>query len=146
MHRSDWFSVGHLQWARLWLLVGMLIITMIFYTSLTSSKLQVPHFRHVDKVLHFGVYALLMGWFVQIFHNRTGRLFVAMAFVLMGVMIEFLQAMSPIRHFDVLDMMANFTGVAIAWLAGFTWLDSILVWVEKTWLNLAKKTPSTPTT
>ena len=131
-----WFSVAHLKWARLWLLVGAFLVTLIFYLSLTSSSLPVPHFRNVDKVLHMVAYGALMGWFVQIFHHQKGRLLIAVAFVLMGIGIEFLQALHPMRHFDVLDMLANFTGVALALLAGLTWLDSILMRLEQIWLHL----------
>ncbi|MCB1756349.1 MAG: VanZ family protein [Gammaproteobacteria bacterium] len=135
---ENWFSVAHLQWARVWLLIGMLLITSIFYLSLTSRQLPIPHFRHVDKALHFAAYGFLMGWFVQIFHNFKGRLVIGLGFIAMGVTIEFLQALHPMRHFDVLDMLANMTGVTLALLAGFTWLDSILVWFEKSWLHLSQ--------
>ncbi len=139
MYRDDWFSVKHLRWARLWLLVGALLITAIFYLSLTSSSLPLPRFRHIDKVMHFLAYAVLMGWFIQIFHNRYGRVIVAGCFILMGVGIEFLQGMHPMRQFDVIDMFANMSGVIIALVAGLTWLDSILIWLERSWLNLSGK-------
>ena len=137
MYRDDWFSVDHLKWARMWLLMGVLLITAIFYLSLTSASIiPVPHFRHIDKVMHLLAYAVLMGWFIQIFHDRRGRLFVACLFIAMGVGIEFLQGMHPRRQFDVIDMLANTGGVVLALLAGMTWMDSILIWLEKSWLNL----------
>ncbi|MDO6460515.1 VanZ family protein [Granulosicoccaceae sp. 1_MG-2023] len=135
-HAKIWFSVAHLKWARLWLLLGALLVCLIFYLSLTSSGLPVPRFSNADKVFHLLAYGALMGWFVQIFHHHKGRLLIASMFVLMGVAIEFLQAMHPMRHFDVLDMLANFTGVMLALLAGMTWLDSILVRLERLWLAL----------
>ena len=139
MYRENWFSVDHLKWARLWLLVGALLITMIFYLSLTSHQLPIPSFKNVDKLLHLFAYTVLMGWFVQIFHHRYGRLFFAACFVLMGVTIEFLQALHPMRHFDVLDMAANLAGVGLAWLGGLTCMDSILIWLEKTWLQFSRQ-------
>lgn len=130
-HGDNWFSVAHLHWARLWLLIGMLIIFLIFYLSLASKTPSVVHFDHADKVLHFLAYGVLMGWFVQVFHNRKGRLLIALGFIAMGILIEVLQAQHPMRHFDVLDMLANTTGVTLAWLIGFTQLDSILIWFER---------------
>ncbi len=136
MYKENWFSVNHLQWARLWLLVGALMVTSIFYLSLSSRHLPFPHFANIDKILHLAAYAILMGWFVQIFHHRYGRLLIAFSFILMGILIEFLQAMHPMRHFDVQDMLANAFGVTLAWLSGLTWMDSILVKFEKSWIDL----------
>jgi VanZ family protein len=129
-YTDNWFSVAQLQWARLWLLLGGLLITLIFYLSLSAIQLPIPRIPNIDKVMHFTAYCCLMGWFVQIFHHRYGRLLIGLGFIVMGIAIEFLQALHPLRHFDVLDMLANMSGVIIAWAAGLTWLDSILVCTE----------------
>ncbi len=134
-YNNNWFSIAHLRWARLWLLVGCLLIAAIFYLSLSSIRMPIPQFNNIDKFMHFMAYLALMGWFVQLFHHRYGRLFVALGFIAMGVCIEFLQALNPIRHFDVLDMLANTIGVTLAWLAGFTWMETILICLEKYWIR-----------
>lgn len=130
-----WFSVSHLKWARLWLLMGLLLITCVFYASFTSRGLPLPRIPYGDKLLHMSAYAVLMGWFVQIFHHHKGRLCIAGLFIAMGIAIEFLQDFYFKRHFDVIDMLANTVGVALALLAGMTWLDSILVAIERAWVR-----------
>ncbi len=131
MDRHHWFSLEHLQWARLWLFMGCLLIAIILFLSLGSVQLPIPDVDNVDKYMHFFAYSVLMGWFIQLYHHKFGRLLLALVFIAMGVGIECLQSLDPTRQFDVLDMLANTTGVTLALLAGFTSMDSILIVVEK---------------
>jgi len=66
-----------------------------------------------DKLGHFAAYGLLMFLFCQIY---VRRLAFALAFIAMGVGLEFLQGMTGYRTFDVFDMLANAVGVALGWL------------------------------
>ncbi len=84
-----------------------------------------------DKVGHALAYAVLMGWFIQIFQHSVARLILGALFIGMGVGLEFLQGMVPTRQFEVLDMAANTSGVLLAWLLASTFLGSVLVWFER---------------
>jgi len=48
----------------------------------------------------------------------------------MGIGIEFLQAATPTRNFEVLDMIANTSGVVLAWALAYTWVGTILWRIE----------------
>ena len=76
--------------------------------------------------MHVFAYACLMGWFSQLYRHDLTRLLLAIAFVVMGITIEFLQAMTPTRQFEVLDMIANSSGVLLAWALAYTWVGTLL--------------------
>lgn len=64
-----------------------------------------------DKLGHFAAYGVLMFVFCLIYDQRATRLAYAAGFIAMGVALEFLQGMTGYRTFDLLDMLANATGV-----------------------------------
>jgi VanZ family protein len=77
-----------------------------------------------DKLGHFAAYGLLMFVFCLIYGQRATRLAYATGFIAMGVVLEFLQGMTDYRTFDLLDMLANATGV-LGVLAGMLVLRSL---------------------
>lgn len=83
-----------------------------------------------DKIMHMLAYGLLMGWFAQIYRRVKERMVLAIALVIMGVGIEYLQGMGFHRQFDIMDMLANTSGVLIAWVLSYTWLGRVFVGVE----------------
>ena len=101
-----------LRWFRLWLALGICLIAGVFYFSLTPIYMPA---EHIDKLVHASTYALMMGWFVQLYQGRRSHLLLAIGFISMGVSIEILQGFHPMRYLDVLDMLANAAGVAIVW-------------------------------
>ncbi|MBX2886212.1 MAG: VanZ family protein [Granulosicoccus sp.] len=103
----------------------------IILLSLINPPAQVKSLMLNDKLAHTFAYVVLMGWFAQIFHHIRARLFFALLFVAMGVGIEYLQGMTPHRQFDLWDMIANTTGVFLAWMLTFTWMGSVLAWFER---------------
>jgi len=74
-----------------------------------------PHVSQSDKLEHFAAYGLLMFLFCQIYGQSRTRLVYAAGFICMGVALEFLQRMTGYRSFEVLDMLANATGVVLGW-------------------------------
>jgi len=105
------------------MLLGIAVGSLVNLAPIANALLQ-------DKVMHFLAYGLLMGWFAQIFRQRLKRLALVLAFVVFGISIEYLQAMVPYRQFDLIDIFANAAGVLVAWLLSYTWLGSILSWLE----------------
>lgn len=101
---------------QVWRALGWLWVAVIFYLSLAPHPPEPVHFWNVDKLEHGLAYALLMLWFCQLEYSRMK---LAVAFVAMGIGIEFLQGMTGYRYFEYADMLANSTGVLLGgWLAG----------------------------
>jgi VanZ family protein len=80
--------------------------------------------------MHAVAYGLLMGWFAQIFKHDLARLLFVAAFIALGVAMEYAQGLVPSRQFDFLDMIANASGVVLAWALAYTWIGGILEWFE----------------
>ena len=70
------------------------------------------------KVGHFLAYAWLMFWHCQLWERRPTRAGIALAFVAMGIALEYLQSLTPHRTFGYADMRDNALGVGAGWLLG----------------------------
>lgn len=121
--------MNHLRFKHLWLGIGLMLVAGVAVGSVVSIPQGSVSMN--DKVLHLGVYASLMGWFAQIFRHDLTRLLLVVGLVLMGIGMEFLQSMVPSRQFEVLDMIANTSGVVLAWALAYTWVGNVLPWMEK---------------
>jgi VanZ family protein len=119
-----------LRYSRLWYAIGYGLVALVVYLSLFSHPPAVGYGQS-DKLAHGFAYAALMGWFIQLHADFRKRLLVAVLLTSMGVALEFLQSLNPIRHFDVADMIANTSGVLIAWALGFTSLGSLLARLDQ---------------
>ena len=118
----------------LWITVGVLLLSVIFYMSLTSTP-HVPMPGNWDKVYHGLSYLVLMSWWLQLFPNKAMRVLLMILFIGMGAGLEVLQSFHPLRYFDVGDMVANAAGVMAAWGLGWTVFDQWLLWFENKFLN-----------
>jgi len=105
----------HLKYTKLWLCLGALLIALIWYLSLTPDPPDTG-IDNGDKFGHFFAYGLLMVWFAQIYIRVKLRLWLMLAFILMGVLLEVLQSMTAVRTYSYADMAANTTGVFIGLL------------------------------
>jgi len=132
------WSIRHLRFKRVWLAVGLLLVSGVTYASVVSVPPQVTSVVFNDKLTHVAVYACLMGWFAQIFKHDLTRLIFVFILITMGIGIEFIQAATPTRNFEVLDMVANTCGVILAWALAYTWVGTILYRFE----NLFARTPT----
>jgi len=105
-----------------WLALGGAWVVTVFYLSLMPQPPQPLSFDGVDKLEHAAAYMVLMLWFCQAFMLKQSRIYLLIAFVAMGVVIEFLQGLSGYRYFEYADMLANTTGVLIGFgLARTRW-------------------------
>lgn len=138
---NNLLHVRHLRFKRLWLAVGLFLISGVTLASVTSVPDQVQSLFINDKITHVAVYACLMGWFAQIFRHDLTRLIFVVLLSAMGVGIEFLQAATPTRQFEVLDMIANTSGVVLAWALAYTWVGTILLRFESLFFKNASVTP-----
>ncbi len=75
-----------------------------------------PNVPGTDKLHHALAYFALMFCWGQWFIRTLPRLKLAIAFVVMGALIECVQGMTTYRSFEWLDMLADAIGVALAWI------------------------------
>ena len=97
----------------LYLALGWAMIAAVVWLSLTPAPPEVD-FAQSDKVGHLLAYALLAFWFSQLY-GGSGRLYVVIGFVVMGVALEFTQGALGYRTLDAADMIANALGALIGW-------------------------------
>ncbi len=125
-HPKGMLRVPHLRYKWQWAFLGLGLVLSVLTLSLISIPPTVSKFLLSDKLLHGVAYAGLMGWFAQIFKHDLTRLVLVVGFVAFGISIEFLQALTPSRHFDFSDMVANSCGVILAWALSYTVLGTLL--------------------
>ena len=107
-------QVRALRWQPLWRSIGWTMVLAVWTLSLMP---QPPSAPGSDKVHHLLAYFGLMLLFCQ-WHPRHHHAALAIALVFMGCAIEVIQPLTG-RYFSWLDMLANSSGVLIAWwLAG----------------------------
>lgn len=94
--------------------IGWAWAAAIVWLSVTSSP---PHIdvEQGDKLGHLGSYGLLMLWFALLYARPRVQLAYAAAFTAMGIALEFVQRRLGYRDFEVLDMVADLTGVLLGW-------------------------------
>ena len=125
----------NLKYKKLWLFVGYALIAIVVYQTLTANPVSVG-MSISDKYLHTVGYFTLMGWFVQIYHEKKYRFLWAIFFIAMGIGLEFLQELGGVRFYEVNDMLANGLGVVIAWVLSNTRFSDTLLGFEKNILNI----------
>lgn len=123
-----------LRYFRWWLALGWIIVIAVIVLSLLSNPPIDVSIRFGDKVGHVMAYAVLMGWFVQLFHSRGLLIIHALLLIGMGIGLEFLQGYSG-RHFEYADMAANTIGVLFGTLLFFTPLQTLLLRFEERFIS-----------
>ena len=114
-----------------WLVLGWLWVATVFYLSLMPDPPEPVSFDGVDKLEHALAYTLLMLWFCQTYVAIHVRIFLFIAFVVMGAGIEILQGLSGYRYFEYADMLANTTGVLVGFGLAQTRMGCILMKLER---------------
>lgn len=103
----------------LWLVLGYLLVLLVIYLSLAPSAIHIP-IEEGDKLSHVFAYLVVMSWFANLYAGFGERLRFAIALVVLGVGLEFVQRWTGIRTFELWDMVASVAGVALGWvLAAF---------------------------
>lgn len=118
-----------LRYFPLWLAIGWLLVTVVFYSSLTSNPIQTPGIEYGDKIGHFFAYFTLVFWFCQLYKNRSHSQLLLL-FVAMGVAIEFIQGQTDYRSFELADMLANSLGAVTGWLLVRFYVAEMLLTIE----------------
>jgi VanZ family protein len=97
------------------LALGWAWVATVVFLSLTPAPPKID-VDGGDKLGHFAAYAVMAYWFCQ-FYLARARLLHLVAFVALGVAIEFAQRATGYRSFELADMAANTVGVAAGWAA-----------------------------
>jgi len=100
---------------RAWSAIGVALILLVIWLSLTPSPIEIP-VEQGDKFGHLAAYGTLMFWFANLDARLRTRLGYAIAFVALGIALEFAQGLTDYRVFEVADMVANATGVLLGWI------------------------------
>lgn len=100
------------------LLSGVLIIIALLLPS--SSFRKAPSFIGIDKVVHFFLFFIFTLAYLLEFRRYSGKLpgyLHSIAFVLLFIIgSEVLQLLTPTRRFELLDMLFDASGAAVAFL------------------------------
>ena len=108
-------TVPPVPYLRLRQVIGLFLIGCVVYLSLTPHPIEVPG-NHGDKYGHIVAYVTLMVWFGLMYRTLRDHLGLAIAFIGLGVGLEFMQRLTEYRTFDVADMGANALGVCLGLL------------------------------
>ncbi len=127
-----------LRFTNIWLAVGFLSVGLVIYVSLMPNPPDLTHMQGGDKIEHAAAYFTLTFWFGQIYARNRVRWAIGLAFIMLGVSMEYLQRMTGYRTFEYGDMAANTVGVLCALLAAQTPLARGLAVVEKCLLRLVR--------
>ena len=117
----------------LWHAIGAILVLFVIYQSLTPAPLEVE-VGSGNQLGHFAAYATLMGWHAQLHAGRGRRLGIALAFAVMGIVLEWLQGLTGYRTMDAWDAVANACGVALGWAIAPPRGPRVLVIAER-WLD-----------
>ncbi len=119
-----------LLFKKIWLTLGYIAIAAIWYLSLMHNPPQIIESLPMeDKGSHFSGYFAISLWFFQLYEANYFKI-VAPLFILMGIIIEFLQAYGGYRSFEYYDMLANSIGVIVALLFARFLSHQLLVKLE----------------
>ena len=105
-----------LRLRRVWQAIGLALIALVIYLSLTPDPIVLPGERG-DKYGHVIAYGTLMFWFAQLHMRIAVRVIWALIFIAMGIGLEFEQGLTDYRTFEVQDMVADAMGVLVGWIA-----------------------------
>jgi len=105
------FSRRQRGWLRIvWLAAAIAVIVGSLLPQSSLPMRALDRLDISDKVLHFAAYAVLA--FLPALHERWPAVAAALlGAVALGVLLEFLQKLSPSRSFELADMVADVSGV-----------------------------------
>lgn len=107
-------------------------LLLLYFTFNDSAAILEDHvIVHQDKILHFCAYiflAFIWGYYVLLSSIERALLYSFITTLIFGVILEIMQErVNPSRTFDVLDLIANCSGVIVG---------TIIVASSKTYLKL----------
>lgn len=102
-----------LRFTPFWYAVGIaLLIAGIVVALMPGSAVPV---KYNDKLLHALGFVFFMVWFCGLVRPRH-MVWVALSLLLYGLLMEYLQSLSPVRQAEGLDLVADSVGILLGWL------------------------------
>lgn len=93
-----------------WRVIAWFGIALLLYLSLTPRPPNIQ-LNHGDKLGHMLAYGVLTYCWAQVLTAKRQRLALALSFIALGVILEYIQGWTGWRTFDYYDMLANTAGV-----------------------------------
>ena len=121
---------------RAWLAIGFALVVLVVILSLGPPPAPLPGVDYSDKFGHVLAYGVLMSWFAQLYWDWLTRWRIAAALTLLGVVLEFLQGLTPARPPEVADMVANAAGIGIALLVARPPIDRLMDRIDQAWATV----------
>ena len=94
---------------------GAAFVALVAYLSLAPKAPDAGTLGDIN-IGHVLAYAWLMFWYAQLFVRHGARVAVACAVLALGISLEYLQMLTPSRHFSYGDMRDDALGVIAGWL------------------------------
>lgn len=126
-----------LRFQPLWLAIGISLLLFVAYMSLIPPRVGIGEIEYSDLFLHLLAYAVITGWFQQIYAPKKALVFVAVAMLIYGGALELMQHYFPPREPHWSDFFANASGVVLATLINTTRIRDTLFLIEKNYLPAA---------
>jgi VanZ family protein len=130
MEAKNQASEAELRARQLWLFVGWTMVVSVIYLSVAPVAMDTG-VEQGDKFLHGLAYGALMLWFANLYERTTQRWMLAVAFVALGIALEFVQGWTGYRSFEIADMLADAVGVAVGWVLAPPRLPNCLRGIER---------------
>ena len=130
MSQPSGFSGSGLVLRQSWLIVGWALVLLVITLSVTPALIPVP-MELGDKFEHVLAYGVLMFWFGNLYELPAQRAKLAIGFVVMAIVLEFVQRWIGFRSFEVADMVAGAAGVAAGWAIAPPRMPNCLSRIEK---------------
>jgi len=129
--RSDGYAFQDFRFVRLWLAIGWAMILLVVYFSLIPNLPEMATFKGGDKIEHLTAYLVLMVWFSNLYAGTKERMLIGAAFLSMGMVLEWIQYLTPYRTFQYTDAAANAAGIFVGWLLTKTASGTFLVKLDQ---------------
>lgn len=117
--------------APMWFVLGIGLLVAGMVVALLPGPAAAP-FSYNDKAMHALGFMGFMVWFCGLVRPRH-TVWVALALLGYGVLMEWLQSFTTVRQADVFDLVADAAGILLGWLLGLAGLRHWPVWLES-WL------------
>ena len=124
---------------KLWWAIAWSLLAFVFIASLIpmpAPAMALP--QGFDKYEHIFAYAVLSGYFGQLFSRFAVHLRYALALFGMGALLEVLQGLTGYRSPDYYDLAANGIGVVLGLLLCLTPLKGLVATLDAKLANLKK--------
>lgn len=126
-------AVRVFRWPWLWRTGWIAMVAAVVAGSLMPAQsIPTPPIPGLDKLEHFVGYLVLSGYAVMLFDTRRAQLRAAVALVVLGVALEFMQgALTASRAADPVDAIVNAAGVLAGLALRGTRFEHGLQWLEQ---------------